>query len=134
MATLECVETFGDNPRKVRAQRRPSREIVAFNTAGKPDFHRLGFGRGSKASVAFVAFDVLYLDDELLIDQPYWDRRPVRRDGELRIDQGYGDERQAKGHEPPEQRDHLRLIAGLDEGRVRPIGSLDLHAVKSGCI
>jgi bifunctional non-homologous end joining protein LigD len=52
-------------------------EIVAFDKAGKPDFHRLGFGRGSKGTVAFVAFDVLYLDDELLIDQPYSSRRRV---------------------------------------------------------
>src|SRR4051794_2973751 len=34
-------------------------EIVAFDEAGMPNFHRLGFGRGSKGSVAFVAFDVL---------------------------------------------------------------------------
>src|SRR4051794_22772959 len=50
-------------------------EIVAFSTSGKPDFHRLGFGRGGRASVAFVAFDVLYLDDQLMIDQPYSARR-----------------------------------------------------------
>jgi ATP-dependent DNA ligase len=55
-------------------------EIVAFDESGKPNFHRLGFGRGSKGSVAFVAFDVLYLDGQLLIDQPYSARRRVLED------------------------------------------------------
>lgn len=59
-------------------------EIVAFDESGKPNFHRLGFGRGSKASVAFVAFDVLYLDDQLLIDEPYSVRRRVLEQLELR--------------------------------------------------
>jgi hypothetical protein len=31
-------------------------EIVAFDECGKPNFHRLGFGRAREASVAFVAF------------------------------------------------------------------------------
>jgi bifunctional non-homologous end joining protein LigD len=50
-------------------------EIVAFNADGKPSFYDLGFGRGRRTSVAFVAFDVLYADGDLLIDQPYVTRR-----------------------------------------------------------
>src|SRR3954454_11650060 len=52
-------------------------EIVAFDDSGKPNFHHLGFGRARQASVAFVAFDVLYLDDHLVLHRRYASRRAL---------------------------------------------------------
>src|SRR5688500_415223 len=61
-------------------------EIVAFDADGHPSFQRLQSRMGVtspsiikhrsiEVPVSFMAFDVLYLDDELTIDRPYEERR-----------------------------------------------------------
>ena len=60
-------------------------EIVCLDDDGKPDFAALWFrSRGaSTPPVCFMAFDVLQLDDRLLLDEPYRERRRVLEDMEL---------------------------------------------------
>jgi bifunctional non-homologous end joining protein LigD len=59
-------------------------ELVALNGEGKPDFATLWFrSRGSVdrgGRLCFMAFDVLQLGDEALIDRPYRDRRRILED------------------------------------------------------
>jgi bifunctional non-homologous end joining protein LigD len=51
-------------------------EVVALRPDGSQDFHALARGRrNASARVAFMAFDVLHLDGENLIDAPYVERR-----------------------------------------------------------
>jgi bifunctional non-homologous end joining protein LigD len=61
-------------------------ELVAFDDAGRPDFgrlqHRLNLTssaviarRAEEFAVTYLVFDLLGLDDELLVDHPYDDRR-----------------------------------------------------------
>ena len=70
-------------------------EIVAFDGEGRPSFQRLqrrmhvGSAtevrrRRGEVPVTYVIFDLLYLDGELLLDQPYEERRA--RLGELGLD------------------------------------------------
>jgi bifunctional non-homologous end joining protein LigD len=61
-------------------------ELVAFDDAGRPSFGRLQRRlnltsaaaidrRADEVAVTYLAFDLLYLDGESLLDQPYDDRR-----------------------------------------------------------
>jgi bifunctional non-homologous end joining protein LigD len=62
-------------------------EVVALNEKGEPDFgllqarKRAGRGRsgGEAASLAYVVFDLLYLDGHLLLDQPLEARKQLLR-------------------------------------------------------
>lgn len=58
-------------------------EIVAFDANGKPSFAALqtrmhGLERGvTPVPIAYLAFDVLYLNDTALLDRPYAERRSL---------------------------------------------------------
>jgi bifunctional non-homologous end joining protein LigD len=67
-------------------------EVVVYNEAGQIDFGLLQQRRGrfqkhrtarcnepfTDVPVRFLAFDLLQLDEQLLLEQPYGQRRPVR--------------------------------------------------------
>ncbi len=60
-------------------------EIVCLDSGGRPDFLALwNRTRGQTPSpVCFMAFDLLQLGDELLVDRPYRERRRILDDLEL---------------------------------------------------
>ncbi len=50
-------------------------ELVAF-VGGKPDFEGMqDRGRDRKAAIVFIAFDILYVDFESVMEEPFSDRR-----------------------------------------------------------
>ncbi len=59
-------------------------EIVALDSDNKPDFAALWFrsrdSAGPGGRLCFMAFDVLHLGDEALIDRPYRERREILED------------------------------------------------------
>jgi bifunctional non-homologous end joining protein LigD len=61
-------------------------EVVALQPDGSQDFHALMGPRRAGIRLAFMAFDVLHVDGEHLIDEPYASRRRALE--ELRLTQG----------------------------------------------
>jgi bifunctional non-homologous end joining protein LigD len=56
-------------------------EIVAFDERGIPSFQALqSRGHGPSAAVAYIIFDVLWLDGSSMMDKPYAERRAVLED------------------------------------------------------
>jgi bifunctional non-homologous end joining protein LigD len=61
-------------------------ELVAFDNDGRPSFAAISdrlLHRRSRASVTFVAFDVLVRDGATLLERPFVERRAVLEDLEL---------------------------------------------------
>src|SRR5437868_5859172 len=59
-------------------------ELVA-ESGRAGDFYRLGpnLRSSSRKDITFVAFDLLVLDDDILCDRPYWERRRALDELEL---------------------------------------------------